>query len=143
MIIKKIADIAVSYIKSNIEKINKELNILKNNEALQEGKKVWWAVEENFRIGNDLKNPGKSKRENFDLILKSKFPNMTKEDIETLRQSISGEINKEKIDLTDDEVRNENASLKDANKNLYKENQDLKQQIEKIGSLIGNNSVNK
>lgn len=143
MIVKKIADYAVTYIKSNTEKIKKELNILKNDEALKEGKKIWWAIEENFRIGNDSKYSGESKAENFDAILKNKFPNMTKEDIETLRQSIAGMLNREKTNLTDDEVRNENASLKDANKNLYKENQELKQQLAKIGSLVEGSSLTK
>ena len=143
MIVKKIADYAVTYIKSNTEKIKKELNILKNDEALKEGKKIWWAIEENFRIGNDSKYSGESKAENFDAILKNKFPNMTKEDIETLRQSTAGQLNKGKTNLTDDEVRNENASLKDANKNLYKENQELKQQLAKIGSLVEGSSLTK
>jgi hypothetical protein len=66
----------------------------------------------------------------FDNLLLAKFPNLTKEDLENLRQAIAGEINKGKEAITD------TSDLEGINAQLQQENATLKSKLDTIQSAI-------
>ena len=60
------------------------------------GKNAWYIVEEYFRLHPELKTSIESKIIMFATEVRNKVPYVTDAEIETLRQAIAGEINKDK-----------------------------------------------
>ena len=67
-----------------------------NSEILECARQIWNIVEEDFRLNEKAKNELESKADMFDSLLVKKFPYLTKEDLQYWRQSVAGEVNKDK-----------------------------------------------
>lgn len=60
------------------------------------GQNAWYIVEEYFRLHPELKTSMESKAIVFATEVRKKIPYVTDEELETLRQALAGEINKDK-----------------------------------------------
>jgi hypothetical protein len=72
----------------------KELQITKEEQdALTTlGKKVWWKIEEDFKLGDKFK----SKLATFETMVRSRVPDISAQDMNLLNKSIAGEFNADK-----------------------------------------------
>ena len=59
---------------------------------------VWDRVEEDYRINDKIAATFNSKAEYFDKLLLDKFPSLSQQDLDELRQTVAGEVNKYKND---------------------------------------------
>ncbi len=60
---------------------------------------VWNLIEEQFRLSDFIGDKVQAKVKMFETLIKQKVPGITDADIELLRQSIAGEVNKGKTPL--------------------------------------------
>lgn len=57
---------------------------------------IWNLIEEHFRISQIVGDTVNAKITMFETLIKQKVPGITDSEIETVRQSIAGEVNKDK-----------------------------------------------
>lgn len=60
---------------------------------------IWNVVEEHFRINEVIGDTVQSKITMFESLIKQKIPGISDADIETVRQAIAGEVNKDKVEI--------------------------------------------
>ncbi|NSB16749.1 hypothetical protein [Clostridium beijerinckii] len=109
------------------------ISILKNKTYMTAAKEVWNIVDENFRITEKIEDTFKSKTEEFDKLLLTKFPELTKEDVIYFRQAVAGSVNVGKEAVLDNSVIMK--ELQESNTKLQAENASLKDQLSKFQSL--------
>ena len=139
-IIKKVGSEAVEYISKKKEVAEQQLNSEKNKELLEVGKQMWNIVEENFRVSENLGKFIDSKADMFDELLAEKFPFLTEKQIEEIRQTIAGEINRGKEALFTDSFKEEAKKIQEDNSKLIQENNDLKSKLNIISQTIPSES---
>ena len=132
--IKTILTLIAKVLESKLVKSGLEATILKNQNYITEAKKIWDMVDENFRISKTVEEKLASKIAQFNATLLEKFPGLSQKDIDNLRQSITGEINKDKEAV----VSNSDLlkQLQDEKTQLQVENASLKDQLSKVQSLV-------
>lgn len=132
--IKTILTLITKVLESKLKKSGLESEILKNQNYITEGKKLWNVVNENNRISKTIEEKLVSKAEQFNKLLLTKFPELSQDDIDNLRQSIAGEVNKDKeaVISNSDLLK----QLQDTNANLLAENAALKNKISQIQSTV-------
>jgi len=132
--IKTILVLIAKVLESKLVKSGLEATILKNQNYITEAKKIWDMVDENFRISKTVEEKLASKIAQFNATLLEKFPGLSQKDIDNLRQSITGEINKDKEAV----VSNSDLlkQLQDEKTQLQVENASLKDQLSKVQSLV-------
>jgi len=57
---------------------------------------IWNVIEEHFRLSQTIENKVQAKVTMFETLIKQKVPGITADEIETIRQAIAGEFNKDK-----------------------------------------------
>lgn len=129
VIIKNIGSSMVSYIDKKKESIEQQLNLDKHREVIEIGKEIWNIVEEKFRITESIEEFIGSKANEFDKLLGEKFPLLTMEQVEEIRQAIAGEINKGKDVLFKNSFKEEVKVITEENNKLIQENNDLRNQL--------------
>ncbi|MDU2663366.1 cobalt ABC transporter permease [Clostridium perfringens] len=134
-IIKSLGDQLIQLIKVKIEATDQKLKSSKFNEAYEVGKKIFFAIEEKYRITDNLENLVKSKADLFDKMLLEKFPYLNKEEIMQIRQSIAGEYNKGKTMLYEDSLKNQAEKLVDENNKLKLLNAETENKLAAVKSL--------
>ncbi len=134
-IIKSLGDQLIQLIKVKIEATDQKLKASKFNEAYEVGKKIFFAIEEKYRITDNLENLAKSKADLFDKMLLEKFPYLNKEEIMQIRQSIAGEYNKGKTMLYEDSLKNQAEKLVDENNKLKLLNAETENKLAAVKSL--------
>jgi len=132
--IKSILVLITKVLESKLVKSGVETEILKNQNLITEAKNVWNIVNENDRISTSIEAKLKSKAEQFDAALLKKFPELSQTDVANLRQSIAGEVNKDKQAVVDNSTLLQ--QLQSTNTQLTTENASLKDQLSKVQSLI-------
>ena len=87
-------------------------------------------IDEDFRISKTVQEKIASKADEFDKRLLSKFPELSQDDVQELRQSIAGEINagKDAVVSNSDLLK----QLQESNTQLQTENEVLKDQLSKV-----------
>lgn len=136
--IKQVLVLIAKVLESKLVKSGLEAEILKNQNYITEAKKIWNMVDENYRISKTVQEKLTSKIDQFNKSLLDKFPDLNQNDIDKLRQSIAGEINQDK-----EEVINNSELLKQLQEDkikLEKENASLKDQLNKVQSLVAVNT---
>ena len=126
--------ILVKLIEAKLEKVGIEQLILKNQNYITVGKQVWHEIDENFRISAIVEDKLKSKADEFDKALINKFPDLSKDDVAELRQSIAGEVNAGKEVVLDNSTIIK--QLQDSNDQLTADNSTLKDQLSKVQSFV-------
>ena len=132
--IKTILTLIAKVLESKLVKSGLEATILKNKNYITEAKNIWNMVDENKRISKTVEEKLISKIDQFNAALLKKFPELTQEDIDNLRQSIAGEVNadKEAVISNSDLLK----QLQDTNTVLTTENASLKDQLSKVQSVV-------
>ena len=132
--IKTILTLIAKVLESKLVKSGLEATILKNQNYITEAKNIWNMVDENKRISKTVEEKLISKIDQFNAALLKKFPELTQEDIDNLRQSIAGEVNadKEAVISNSDLLK----QLQDTNTVLTTENASLKDQLSKVQSVV-------
>lgn len=132
--IKIILTLITKVLESKLKKSELEEVILKNQNYITEAKKIWDMVDENFRISTTVEEKTKSKAEEFSKYLLAKFPELTEDDVTTLRQSIAGTVNagKEAVVSNSDLLK----QLQDSKSELLAENASLKEQLSKVQAAV-------
>lgn len=127
--IKALIAILIKLAEARLEKAGVETFILKNESYINAAKQIWYMIDENFRISTIVEEKLKSKVDLFNEAILKKFPELSQEDVDNLRQAIAGEINQGK-----EEVINNSEIIKQ----LTEENTNLKAQNESLLSELNN-----
>lgn len=126
-------------VKSRLGKLKLKEKLSKHPDYMAKAKEIWALVDQDLGISDKVENKLKPKIEKFNKTLKSKFPELTEEDVTELRETIVGKINAGKDSvLGGGETIKE---LKDSNTKLQEENAALKEQLSKIQSVVTTNVV--
>ena len=132
--LKTILKLVIKVLESKLQKSGLEEKIIKNKQYIDAAKQVWNVVEENTRITESIKEKLESKAEMFDRMLLKKFPELSKEDVAELRQSIAGEVNKGKdAVLENSEILKK---LQEENQELKSKNIDLESKLAAISNYV-------
>ena len=118
------------------EKLNKsgiEEKFAKHPNYIEKAKEIWNMINEDLGISNTIENKFISKIKKFEKALSAKFPELTKDDVTEIKQSIIGEFY----------VRKDVAfkQLQDFYTKLQDENVKLKKQLSKFQSVDNENTV--
>ena len=132
--IKTVLKLIVKVLESKLVKSGLEEKILKNKNYITVAKQIWNMVDENFRISETVEEKLESKAEQFDKMLLAKFPELSQEDVEELRQSVAGEVNAGKEAVIDNSTLIK--QLQDDNTNLKAELATLTEQLNKVQALV-------
>lgn len=134
--IKAVGNVVIELIGKKKEEVEQKLEIGKHKQEIETAKEVWNIIDEKYRITDKVEDLMKSKSADFDKLLKTKIPYLTDEEIQTLRQSIAGEVNKgkEKL-LSDDTIKNQLVTEQTEKTKLQVENQELKNKLEQIKAI--------
>lgn len=135
-IIKSVGSATVAYISKKKEAIEKDLQLSKYKEEFNTAKQVWNIIEEKYRITDNLNNFVTSKADEFDKLLLQKIPYLTKDQVEELRQSIAGEVNRGKEVLLKDNFKEQVKKISEENNKLIQENTDLKSKLTRISEVV-------
>lgn len=132
--IKTLAKILVKLVEAKLEKTGLETVILKNQNYITEGRKLWDAIDENKRISKTIEGKIVSKIDQFNAAILNKFPELSQEDIDNLRQAIGGAVNVGKEAVLDNSTIIK--QLQESNTQLQAENASFKDQLSKVQSLV-------
>lgn len=132
--LKELIKILVKLVEAKLKKTGIEEEIIKHKEYFDTAKKIWNIVEEDFRITENIKEKLSSKAAEFDRRLLKKFPELSKDDVVDLRQSIAGEVNQGKEAILDNSTILKDLQAK--NEELQAKNSDLENKIAAISSYI-------
>lgn len=131
---KELIKILVKLIESKLKKCGLEEKLLQHKEYVTTAKEIWNVIEENFRITENIENKLISKADEFDKLFLSKHPEISKEDLLDLRQSIAGEVNQGKQAVLDNSKILQ--QLQAENNTLKSENTELKNKLNSISSYL-------
>lgn len=95
-VIKTCRPYVIEIMEQTKEYMTTKISTSKYKECFMVAEKIWYQVEEDYKVNEEVQKFYKSKAEYFDKLLLKKFPTLTEEDINTIRQAISGEQNKNK-----------------------------------------------
>ncbi|ADK15144.1 MULTISPECIES: hypothetical protein [Clostridium] len=95
-VIKAIGDAIVVLVEKRKEEVIQKIRINRYNGCLQVAREVWRVVDEYFRINSNIKSTISNKQKKFEEEILKILPDLTATQIEQLRQSVAGEINKDK-----------------------------------------------
>ncbi|WP_238915112.1 hypothetical protein [Clostridium sp. YIM B02555] len=129
--IKALIAILIKLAEARFEKAGVETLILKNESYIKVAKQIWYMIDENFRISTIVEEKLKSKVDLFNEAILKKFPELSQEDVDNLRQAIAGEINQGKEEVIKNseiikQLTEENSNLKAQNENLLSELNNVK-----------------
>ena len=132
--IKALIAILIKLAEARFEKAGVETLILKNESYIKVAKQIWYMIDENFRISTIVEEKLKSKGDLFNEAILKKFPELSQEDVNNLRQAIAGEINQGKEEVINNseiikQLTEENSNLKAQNENLLSELNNVKSAI--------------
>jgi paraquat-inducible protein B len=137
--LKTILGLIVKVLESRLKKSGIEEEILKNKNYITEAGKIWDMVDENKRISKTIEDKIISKVDEFNNALIEKFPELTQKDIDNLRQSVAGSINKGKAAVLDNsEILRQ---MQADNARLQAENTAAKEQLKKVQSVVATDSI--
>lgn len=96
VVIKSVGDAIIAYIEAKKNAVISKIGEDKYNSEKKVALDIWNIVDEHFRINPTLEDVIDKKIALFNELLLKKIPGLTQEQIDFLRQSIAGEVNKGK-----------------------------------------------
>ena len=96
VIIKSVGDAAISFIQAKEKEILQRIEQSHKKDQVNEALKVWQLVDENYRITNTIGDKLELKVNMFSQELLKRMPGLPQEEVDYLRQTIAGEVNKGK-----------------------------------------------
>lgn|SRR5574343_322386 len=85
-----------SFLKLKQQELEEKITILKDEKTKKLARDIWLVVDEHFRLTEKAEKTFEEKADMFDSLLINKIPTLTKEDLDFLRQTIAGEMNKDR-----------------------------------------------
>ncbi|WP_075810708.1 cobalt ABC transporter permease [Clostridium perfringens] len=134
-IIKSVGDVTIQYIAKKKEMVEQKLKLEQHEEEIKTAKQIWNIVEEKYRITDNIKYLAKSKADYFDKLLLEKIPYLTEEQVKMLRQAIAGEVNKGKVMLHEDSLKQQADKLIEENEKLKLLNAETENKLAAVKSL--------
>lgn len=125
-------DLLVTKKKETDQKI--EVNGYKSN--VDKAFEVWKIVDDKFRLTQNAMEIFESKEKLFEQILLQRIPGLTQKNIDDLRDTVSGEVNKGREALIVDTTAKQIEDLKQYKVKLETENANLKETITQISSAL-------
>lgn len=125
--------------KGKLNKLGLEEKIAKHPDYIAKAKEIFSMINKNLRISDTVENKLIPKVEKFEKALLAKFPELTKDDVVEIKQSIVEEFeagNEPVLSKVDDLKQ-----LQDFNTKLQEENEKLKSQLSKFQSIDDENVV--
>lgn len=132
IIIKPAVDAAITLIKSKKDEVEQSKLIKDHQQQISIAKEIWGIVNEHFRVTKTIEDVIQDKIKMFDDMILKKIPGLTQENIDYLRQTIAGEVNKDKQALQDDKVKQLQEQLQNelnSKAKIQSENEKLKQTL--------------
>jgi chromosome segregation ATPase len=133
-LMKELIRILVKLIESKLQKSGIEEAILKNQNYITIAKQIWRQIDEDYRITEKVEDKLKSKAEQFDTKLLSKFPELTQDDIADIRQALAGEINEGKTEVVSNSTLLQ--QLQSSNVQLTQDKATLQSQVDSANQTI-------
>ena len=96
-IISRIKPYALKVLQCSTEYLTEKCEGTKYANMMNIAKDIWYKVEEDYRINEQIVEQYNSKREYFDSLILKTFPSLKVRDIELIRQAISGQNNQFRI----------------------------------------------
>jgi hypothetical protein len=137
--IKSILKPIEKVVTSRFNKSGLKEELAKHPDYVTKAKEIWDMIDKDFGISSTIDNILKLKVDKFDQVLISKFPELAKEEIKELKESIAGNLTQNK-DLASNKVSILN-ELQKLNSKLQEENEKLKDQLSQFQSLFTPNST--
>jgi chromosome segregation ATPase len=134
LLMKELIKILVKLIESKLQKSGIEEAILKNQNYITIAKQIWRQIDEDYRITEKVEDKLKSKAEQFDAKLLSKFPELTQDDIIGIRQALAGEINEGKTEVVSNSTLLQ--QLQSSNVQLTQDKATLQTQLDSSNQTI-------
>ncbi|WP_271812865.1 cobalt ABC transporter permease [Clostridium beijerinckii] len=94
VIIKQVGNSIIDFFIQKKSEINQKIKINEHQEEINTAREVWNIIEEKFRITENAAELLTSKADEFDKVLMERIPGLSKENLEFLRQTIAGEVNR-------------------------------------------------
>jgi|UPI00040EA359 hypothetical protein len=134
-LIKAVGGATIEVLVKKKEEIEQKIKATGHEEELKTAKEVWDIIEEKYRITENADQVLGSKSNEFDKLLLKRIPGLSQENINNLRQAIAGQVNvgKQAILTKEDAIK----KLQDTNTSLQSENKSLKEQLNKVQTLVG------
>lgn len=139
-IIKTLGDQLIQLIKIKVEATDQKLKASKYSEIYEAGKNIFYAIEEKYRVTDNIENLAKSKAAMFDRMLLEKFPHLTERELTEVRQALAGEYNKGKAMLNEDSLKQQADKLIEENEKLKTEKADLNNKLAAISNYVPENN---
>ena len=139
-IIKTLGDQLIQLIKIKVEATDQKLKASKYSEIYEDGKNIFYAIEEKYRVTDNIENLAKSKADLFDKMLLEKFPHLTERELTEVRQALAGEYNKGKAMLNEDSLKQQADKLIEENEKLKTEKADLNNKLAAISNYVPENN---
>jgi len=96
IIIKKVGDAVIELLVSKKKEVELRIASSGHEAELNTAKEAWHAIEEKFRITENCTSVLDSKADEFDKLLRNRIPGLTQSNLDYLRQTVAGEVNKYK-----------------------------------------------
>ena len=100
VIINAVGNAAISFIRAKEREILQRIELSNKEDLVNEALKVWQIVDEYFRITNITGDKLELKVNMFGQELLKRLPGLTQEQIDYLRQTIAGQVNKGKATIS-------------------------------------------
>ncbi|MGM8297276.1 cobalt ABC transporter permease [Clostridium perfringens] len=139
-IIKTLGDQLIQLIKIKVEATDQKLKASKYSEIYEAGKNIFYAIEEKYRVTDNIESLAKSKAALFDRMLLEKFPHLTEGELSEVRQALAGEYNKGKAMLNEDSLKQQADKLIEENEKLKTEKADLNNKLAAISNYVPENN---
>lgn len=134
-LIKAVGGATIEVLVKKKEEIEQKIKATGHEEELKTAKEVWGIIEEKYRITENANQVLGSKSNEFDKLLLKRIPGLSQENLNDLRQAIAGQVNvgKQAILTKEDAIK----QLQHTNTLLQSENKSLKEQLNKVQTLVG------
>lgn len=133
-LIYPIGGAAVQLILKKKDQVEQVIKTSGHEADVNAGWEIWRQIDEKWRITNNIETFLISKGDEFLSLMKKKCPGLTDDEIISIRQAIAGEVNKSKSAvLSQSDVIKQ---LQDSNTSLQNENASIKDQLNKVQSVV-------
>ena len=114
IIISSLGAVAVSYVKTKRDAIVAKIGQDQYNHSIKVAEDVWNFVEEEFRVNGVVGKAIDNKIDLFNAELLKRIPGLTQSQIDSLRQTIAGQVNKGREVILSEGTQTEQAVASEA-----------------------------
>jgi archaellum component FlaC len=145
-VVKKVGTPITQLLIAKKQEAELKLKATGHESQIKQALEVWKVVDDKFRLSENASELFGSKAKLFEQLLLKKIPGLTQQNIDDLRDAISGEVNAGRKALSDDsativnQLKEQVTILKQANNQLASDKENLTKQIQQINGIISPNT---